>query len=65
MGTGQLTAELHQPAVLEGRLNHPAARAVAGLEHHHVCPGGRQVAGSRQSGEAGPDDDGVSHGPLP
>ncbi len=65
MGTGELTAELHQPAVLEGRLNDPAARAVAGLEHHHVRPGGREVAGSRQSGQAGPDDDGVSHGLSP
>ena len=65
MGTGELAAELHKPAVLEGRLDHPAAGAVAGLEHDDVGPRGRQVAGGREAGEAGPDDDRVSHGPLP
>ena len=47
VGAGELAAELHQAAVGEGRLEDPAAGAIARLEDDDVGSRRRQVAGGR------------------
>ena len=54
-----LGADLDHLAVADRLVQRPAADPVAGLEHDHVAAGGAQLAGRRQPGEAGADDDDV------
>ncbi len=56
-GADPLAAELHDRAVGERVVQHPAADAVAGLEHDHAATRRRQVAGGGQPRQAGSDDD--------
>ncbi len=63
--TDHLAAELHDPAVGHGRLLHPAARAVAGLEHHDVGAPLHQVACGAKAGESSAHDHDVGfHGRI-
>ncbi len=57
-----LAAELHRPAVLEQGLLDAAPGTVARLEDEHVGAGVHQVPPSRQTREAGPHHDHVTHG---
>ena len=51
---GQLAAELDRPAVVEPLLLHPAAGALARLQHQHVGAAGREVAGTGEPGQPRP-----------
>ncbi len=58
-GAHHLAAELHDPAVVELRLLHPPADAVARLQHDDVGAGGRQVPRGGEAAEPGAQDDDV------
>ena len=57
-----LAAELDRAAVVEPQLLDPAADAVARLEHGHVGAGAREIPRGGKAGEAGPEDEHVTHG---
>ena len=58
-GAHDLAAELDEAPVGQRHLLHPAADAVAGLEHGHRRSAGGQVAGGAETGQPGADDDDV------